>query len=283
MTDPAFFRRESNGEREILLPEPLAGSGWGTGAMRGMPISGALARATEQLLPKLGLADMVPSRFTLDLFRPAFLVPTVVTARVVRQGRRLCLIDAILEQDGRPAARSSTLFLKASQSPEGGVWHGDAAPELPPREMHPIGVERRLYFTQEAGWGQMSTTEPTPGRKQSWHFAMPIVEGEPPTPFQMAAAVADVANVVSNWGSQGLEFINADVTLALARLPLELEFGVSALDRVESDGISVGTAQLFDRGGVFGTTTVVALANAEHAVDPRAVGRRGELASQRNN
>lgn len=280
MTDTAFFNRQFHGGREVLLPEPLAGSGWGAGSMRGMPISGALARATEQLVHGLGHQGLIPARFTLDLFRPAFLVPTIVSALIVRQGRRLCLVDATFEQDGRAVARSSTLFLLPSTSPGGSVWQDDPAPRPPRRDLFPDGVERRLYFTEETGWGQVSSVEPTPGRKQSWHFAMPIVAGEVPTPFQMAASVADVTNVVSNWGSDGLEFINADVTLALARAPLELEFGVSALARVEAEGVSVGTAQLFDRAGIFGTTTVLAVANAARAVDPRAVGRRKEPSLQ---
>ena len=280
MTATAFFRRELDGDREVLLPEPLAGSGWGANTMRGMPVSGALARAAERHVQGMGLGGMIPSRFTLDLFRPALLMPTEITVQVVRQGRRLCLVDATFEQEGRAVARSSALFLLPSKTPDGSVWRGDAAPELPPRSLQPDGVERRLYYTQEAGWGQIGATEPTPGRKQSWHFPMSIVEGETPTPFQMAASVADVANVVSNWGSNGLEFINTDVTLALARAPFGLEFGVSALDRVESDGISVGTSQMFDRAGVFGTVTVLALANASHAVDPRDVGRRRAPVSQ---
>jgi hypothetical protein len=96
----------------------------------------------------------------------------------------------------------------------------------------------------------------------------------------MATSVADSANVVSNWGSAGLQFINADVTLALTRQPIEMEFGLSALDRVEADGISVGSAVMFDRAGVFGTTTIVGLANALRSVDPRTRTRIPEPANK---
>jgi hypothetical protein len=280
MTAPAFFRIEQDGDTEILLPEPLAGSGWGNGNMRGMPISGALARATQRAAADLGLKDMIPARFTLDLFKPAFQVPTTIGTSVVRQGRRLCLIDASFIQDGQAVARSVTLFLKSGEAPSGSVWSGDRPPGGPPRGLLPDSTEQRLYFTEDSGWGQSSSVEPSAQRKQSWHFAMPIVAGERPTAFQMAASIADIANVVTNWGSDGLQFINADVTMALARQPIELEFGLSAIERVEADGVSVGTAVLFDRAGIFGTTTVLGLANALRSVDPRTLERVVEPAAQ---
>jgi hypothetical protein len=245
-----------------------------------MPISGALARATERAAADLGLDQMLPARFTLDLFKPALMVPTTTATRVVRQGRRLCLIDAAFVQDGQTVARSMTVFLKSGETPSGAVWSADRAPVPPPRGLHPESPERRLYFTEATGWGQASSGGPSAERKQSWHFAMPMVEGEPLTPFQMAASVADIANVVSNWGSEGLQFINADVTLALARLPVEMEFGLSAIDRVEANGISVGTAVMFDRVGVFGTTTVLGLANTLRSVDPRTLERVPEPHTQ---
>lgn len=279
MPAPAFFRVQQDGDTEILLPEPLSGSGWGKGSMRGMPIGGALARATEHAATELGIGHLVPARFTLDLFKPALQVPTITTARLVRRGRRLCLIDAVFVQNGQAVARSSTLFLASDQSPSGAVWTAGRTPVPPPRDLLPDSSELRLYFEDGVGWGQASSAEPSAERRQSWHFAMPMVEGEPLTSFQMAASIADVANVVSNWGSEGLQFINADVTLALARQPIEMEFGLSAIDRVEADGISVGTAVMFDRAGVFGTTTVLGLANTLLSVDPRTVVRIAEPAS----
>ena len=86
----------------------------------------------------------------------------------------------------------------------------------------------------------------------------------------LTAAVADVTNLVVSWGSAGVEFINADITLAMTRLPIAMEMGLSATDRFVSDGIAVGTAVLFDRAGSFGATTVTTLANAAHRVDFRS-------------
>jgi len=76
-----------------------------------------------------------------------------------------------------------------------------------------------------------------------------------------------VTNLVVNWGSAGVEFINADITMAMSRLPVALEMGLTTTDRFVSDGIAVGTAVLFDRLGPFGATTISTLADAANRVD----------------
>ncbi|MCC3311823.1 acyl-CoA thioesterase domain-containing protein [Nocardia africana] len=58
-----------------------------------------------------------PVRWTLDLFRAVRMRPTATSATVVREGPRLCLVDAVLRQDGQPAARASALYLRASEAP----------------------------------------------------------------------------------------------------------------------------------------------------------------------
>ncbi|TDP37739.1 acyl-CoA thioesterase domain-containing protein [Nocardia ignorata] len=265
----AFFRTQHSGHGVELVPQAEAASGWGQEHMRGLAVSSALARAAEQEIDTIGRADLVPVRWTLDLFRPARLRPCTASAAVVRQGKRLCLIDTVLEQDGRPVARASALWLAPSQSPPGAVWSGGTQPEPPPPGTALVEAQHRLYFTENTGWGDAdrSTNE---ARNTIWHEQIPVVEGEPTTPFQLAAGVADVVNVAVNLGGNGLEFINADVSLALGRLPVGPAVGFATTQRIEEAGISVGTAVAFDRGGVFGTATLCALADPHRAVDVRS-------------
>lgn len=99
------------------------------------------------------------------------------------------------------------------------------------------------------------------------HPAVPVVPDEPLTGFQAAAASADGASLVCNWGSNGVEYINTDITLTLAREPDGTEIGLLATDRVEHDGIAVGTASVFDRSGPLGTVMIASLANTRRTVD----------------
>jgi hypothetical protein len=263
----AYFSLPQTQGPEILVPEPMAGRGWGTDRMRGVAVSGALARASERAITAAGRSDLRPARWTLDLFCPATMQPCTTTATVVRQGRRLCLVDATLEQDGKPVARAGALFLQVAEPPRGEVWSPQHRILPPPPELRPQSNEPRLYYSEDVGWTVSPADHQSRSRKQTWHRAVPVVRGEEPTAFQMVASVADVTNLVTNWGSAGLEFINADITLALSRLPTGKEVGLSALHRVEHDGIATGTAVVFDRLGPVGTSLVTAMANAEHAVD----------------
>ncbi|MGV9674077.1 acyl-CoA thioesterase domain-containing protein [Nocardia sp. NPDC003482] len=265
--DRAFFRVKY-GDTEELHPEPGAESGWGAEHLRGPAVSGALAREAERTVATLGRADLRPVRWTLDLFRAARMRPSTTTATVRREGPRLCLVDTTLLQEGEPVARASALYLRPSETPGGAVWSGGTSPTPPAAGLTPPGDRERLYLDPAHGWGGWTDGFVAAERKQIWHFPIPVVHGEDPTPFQLAASVADVTNLISNLGGAGLEFINPDVSLALARLPRGDELGLALTERVEHDGIAVGTAVAFDRHGVIGTVTASALANAQRAVGP---------------
>jgi hypothetical protein len=269
----SLFAVQGSAGSELLLPEPLA-SGWAPDHMRGMAISGALARAVEQTVAARGRADLQPARWTLDLFRPARMQPCRVSATVVREGRRLCLVDAVFEQADQVVARASALFLHGGTSPGGVVWSPQRRPLPPSPGLVPDPLEPRLHYSDDAGWTSSPGGHQNGSRKQVWHFPVSVVKDERPSPFQLVASVADVTNLVTNWGSAGLQFINADVTLLLARLPAAMEVGLAALDHVQRDGIAVGTAVVYDRVGSLGTATVSAVANADRALDVagRAVG-----------
>ncbi|MGW5515206.1 acyl-CoA thioesterase domain-containing protein [Nocardia africana] len=262
--DRAFFRVKY-GDTEELHPEPGAASGWGAEHMRGLAVSGALAREAERTVDTLGRGDLQPVRWTLDMFRAARMQPSTTSATVMRDGPRVCLIDTVLHQDGEPVARASALYLRPSETPGGAVWSGGTTP-APPAADHAPGDRERLYFDLEHGWGEWTDNFATVDRKQVWHFPIPIVHGESLTPFQSAASIADVTNLISNLGSAGLEFINPDVTMTIARLPRGTELGLALTERVEHHGIAVGTAVAFDRHGVIGTVTASAVANARRAV-----------------
>lgn len=252
-----------------LVPADLARSLWSENQMHGVALSGALARAVERAVADLGRDDLRPARYTVDLFRAAGMDPCRTTTRVVREGRRLCLVDAVLEQGGQAVARASCLFLKVSDPAPGEVWEPSDAPAPPPLEVAPPTDRLRLplFSSEGVGWEPSFAAHQNGGRKMTWQVGASVVPEEVPSGFVVAASVADVTSMVTNWGSNGVEHINTDITLTLARLPTGREIGLSALDRVSHDGIAVGTATVFDRQGRLGTTVVSSIANTKRAVD----------------
>lgn len=266
----AFFARRTAGPVEILEPLPLARSGWGAGQLRGLAVSAALARAVEHTQRAEGRGDLRPARWTLDLFRPAYSRPTTITTTVVRSGRRLCLIDATVHQDDdRPVARASALLLQPGSLPASALWRTDDHP-LPPTADHRPNTER-LFHDGVDGWLPASVVPAGNGPKSLWQYSIPTVVGEEPSKFQAVAGMSDLINAATNLGDTGLEFINADATVNLSRLPATTDVGMCGLTRSEHAGIVSASAVVFDAQGQFGAVTMSGLKNSPIAMElPRA-------------
>lgn len=266
----AWFERQEGPDGDVFAPLPLAKAAWKDDQVHGVAISGLIARAIENEVAAAGRTDLVPARYQLDMFRPARMAPTTASVRVVRDGPRLMLLDAVVEQDGETVARAGATFLAPASSPSGAVWTPDASarPTPPPDDMLPPQGEQHVpFFSSEKGWSDDFGDHQNGGRHQTWQTAVPIVHGEPCTPFQAVASVADATSMVTNWGAAGVEYINTDVGLALSRLPDDARLGLRATDHLATDGVAVGVAEVYDEHGVFGVATVTAVANTRRTVD----------------
>ncbi|MEJ2869153.1 acyl-CoA thioesterase domain-containing protein [Actinomycetospora sp. OC33-EN08] len=265
----AFFRADG----ELLVPLRRARSGWG-GAdgpeqIRGTAVSAVLARAAERAADDLDHPERFrPVRWTLDLFRPAAMGPVTTTATVLRSGRRLRLVDVALVQDDRPVARASLLLLATGGPTAGTTWTAPlpGTPAPPPHDLAPDPDEPTVYRSDD-GWSVDRTRHANVARKTTWFPVAPIVEGEEPSGLAHVAAVADAANLTSSWGTLGVEYINADLTLTLTRVPARGSgVGHHAESRIEDDGIACATTTVFDEHGPLGSVVIATLANGERAV-----------------
>lgn len=255
----SFFTADA----DFLVPTDAARSLWSADQMHGVAVSGAMSRAIEHAQPR---DDLRPARYTLDMFRPATMSPFTVETTIVREGKRICLVDALLVQDDEPKVRASAIFLKPTEDPDGEVWQPTDAPSAP--DGVPVLTEPTVpWFASEQPWSQDFVEHQNAGRKQTWQHGVPIVDGEEPTPFQAVASIADATTLACNWGSKGVQYINTDITLSLSRLPRTAELGLRGERWSGHDGIAVGVATVFDRDGVIGQSMVTSLANALRTVD----------------
>jgi hypothetical protein len=100
------------------------------------------------------------------------------------------------------------------------------------------------------------------GPKYIWvRDLVPLVADAPFTPFTRAAMAGDMASSLTHYGTEGLNFINADYTLTLSRLPEGPYLGLAALTHSSHAGVATGTATVVDQHGVIGSATATALAN----------------------
>ncbi|WP_068271164.1 thioesterase family protein [Aldersonia kunmingensis] len=261
-TPMAYFEQVG----DDLVPTKYAVSSWSPDMLSGPVIAGVLAWALENAY---GGDEFLPSRLTVDMFRPARTKPTQIATTLVRDGNRIRLGDAELIQDGETVARASVVFLRRSSPPPGEFWTRADPPQAPPAELtEPIADKpfRAVWGSEASGWTRHRADHQGASQKRVWLRHLDLVAGEKATPFVNTALVGELTSMVTNWGSEGMGYINADLTLALTRLPVGSEIGVEANNHLTADGISVGTSTLFDELGAFGSGTVTALSNAKRMV-----------------
>jgi Thioesterase-like superfamily len=252
---PYFARDESH-----FVPTQIARGGWGP-SLSGHVVGGLLGWAVEQAVDD---PHLQPARLTVDLPAPTRLEPIEVHTRVQHERRRLRLVEAVLIQHGEPVARGSALFLRRGDQPDGQIWSQPV--QMPPVPVND-GIQPSL-FMRTYGWGSgIQNPDPdwadTFGPKFTWlHETRPLIDEEPITPFVRAAMAADITAAIANWGTQALEFINADYTLTLSRLPEGPHVGLASLTHHSHDGIATGSATLVDHKGPIGSGVSVAIAHS---------------------
>ena len=256
--EPALFTLTGSGEFE---PTHFAGSHWGDDHLNGPAVVGLAARTLEL---HHGSPDFMPTRLTVDLFRAARSVPTAVTFRVVRDGRRVRSAECEVVQEGRLVARATLLQYRRSTAPPGRLWSVPTTIPFPPRLDD--GVQTAV--DSDAGdWSRSPGDHQNDSRKRFYNSAIDVVAGQPNSQFVRAVMVAEATSLVTNLGTHGVGYINGDLTVGLARLPVGEWIGVQADSHWAADGIAVGTATLFDRSGAFGSGMTTAVANPAAQID----------------
>jgi hypothetical protein len=241
-----------------LSPVPEARSPWSADMLHGRLLSGLAARAVESAGhdPALQVA-----RLTVDMFRSPPMRPLTVATSVVRDGRRVRVVDASIRCDDLEVARARALLLRTGTHPNATPWH---APEWD--APHPDTVPAPSDAAGNGGWEIRLLTPGgfwTAQRKRLWaRDRWQLVEGEALSPVVRGALAADLPNPLANSASEGLQFINADLTLFLGRPPTSEWIGLEVTDHVGRDGIAVGSCRIYDPLGPIGSASVCAITNA---------------------
>lgn len=255
-----FFVRESGAGGDVFHPTDVALSRWGNSSLNGPAVVGLAARTLEN---EFVVEGFVPARITVDLFKAARQVPTEVRIRLVRDGRRIRNCECDILQDGTVVARATMVILQISEAPPGQEWATADSLDVPPLGAGPTYV----IGSDDAGWSEVGSDHQNVSRKRVYHRGIGVVEGEQASPFVRTVVAAEATSLVTNLGTQGIGYINADLTVGLSRLPLGDCIGVQADSHWCADGIAIGSATLFDNGTPFGTAMVTAVANPAAQID----------------
>lgn len=244
-----------------FLPTRYAQSHWGDDHLNGPAIVGLVARGLEN---EYGGTEFHPTRLTVDLFRAARNAPTTLDIRVVRDGRRVRSAECDVVQDGRTVARATLIQYRPSAPPPGTLWQRAGNP---PQWPEPDSSVQPFVGSDDGGWTRSPAGHQDASRKRFFNDGIRVVAGESNSPFVRSAMVAEATSLVTNLGTAGVGYINGDLTVALARLPVDDWIGLEADSHHAAAGLAVGTATLYDSLGAFGAGLTTAIANPAAQID----------------
>ncbi len=261
---PAFYEPTEDPDR-FTATGRCAGS-WSSTLQHGGPPAALLTHTVDRLASSITGPTQI-SRFTAEILGPVPIGEVTVTARVVRPGRTVELVEAELVADGRTAMlgrvwriRRSELSLPVRTGvvpvpaelpgfPEGEV---DAPPlpekadlfELPMWNTgYADAIEWRFVVGSEHGGPATVWARPR----------VDLVAGQESSPLARLMILADTGNGLSRvldvdtWW-----FINTELTVHVQRQPVGDWFLLAARSTLEPTGNGLTETELYDRSGRVG-------------------------------
>lgn len=231
---------------------------WDPGLQHAGPPAALLLREAEAAS---GIDGGQTVRMAYDIFGPVPVGPIRVSASVVRPGRRIELVEAVVTAgDERPLMRLSAWRMRTR--PDG--------PAETDRAAHPAAAgwqdsrrEVAAFFTEDVAyhraleWRFATGSFNAPGPASAWtRPASELVAGEPMTPLEHLLVMTDAASGISaslDWNTTS--FANVDLSLALHRAPEGEWLGMDAVTVLGGSGAAQCYAVLFDEAGAIGRST----------------------------
>jgi Thioesterase-like superfamily len=272
LVESAFY--EQVGQCDYLSMPATMGP-WSADAQHGGPPSALAARAIElhQADPRQRLA-----RVCVDILRPIPIGKVSLKTRTVRPGRRVALVEAVMEADGQEVLHASGWRIERQPDDVPEVRDGVLAePVLSAGDGRPP----EIFASQNRGYLSMIEwrfkavefgDQPSPGTELAGPAArpgptgleaqlraawarprIPLLAGEEPSPMTRTLLVADSGSGVgAALPSEGFIFINVDLTVVLQRDPVGDWLLLEASTVIGAEGTGLATTRLADQRGSFG-------------------------------
>lgn len=237
----------------IAHAQPGAAGPWNPGLQHGGAPASLIAWAVERMPTR---DPMQVTRMTFDFLRPIPVAPLEINIDVQREGRKIQVCNVTLLHEGVACVRASVLKIRQAdlQLPQA---IADEPIEVPGPH---AGETQDMRFIDRPSFGDGVTLRAvrggflSPGPAAIWfHAHRPIVEGQAITPLMRAALTSDFCNGTSaTLDFDEWTFINADLTISLARMPVGEWILLDAQTWIGDRGAGLAFAKLGDERGYFG-------------------------------
>jgi hypothetical protein len=255
--DAALFIRDG----EQYLPTFYTQGPWDPGTQFG----GAPAALVATLVERTpSLVPMQIARLTVDLLRPVPMTALTPRITVVREGKKIQVVEASLLADGVEVTRATALRVRRAQLDVEGLPDGERPNPLPtsPREtdedVFTLPVPHGARFATEWRFEESGGHYGNP----SWiRLRADVIAGERPLPVAKLAFVADTASGVGLVRALGVSWTNADLALNVVREPVGDWLSIDGEGWVGHTGTGQVQATVWDTEGVVATISMVRFVN----------------------
>jgi len=247
----AYFERL--GAQTFRATEHTGGA-WDAATQHIAPALGLLAHAVEHDHDVRRRDGLVLARLSYDILGTVPIAEVEVTVEVVRPGRTIELVEAVLAHGGRPAVRLRAWLMEQRDTASvAGTGHTPLAPpdELEPWD--PTSVWKGGFIAT----AEVRRRQVEPGRAAVWvRVSQPILDGEEVSRTAAVAGVLDIANGMTvRAAPEDVAFPNIDLTAHLVRPPGDGWLGLDTTVSFAGDGIGLTTSVVHDERGPIGTSS----------------------------
>jgi hypothetical protein len=235
-----------------VLVSPNAAGPWDPSMQHGSAPAALVVFAAEKIPTSV---PMRIARVTIDLMRPVPLTPLTLKTEVLREGRKIQLCAVRLLADDVVVVTATVLKIK-TQAQALPPDIADRPVELPgPDQSQPEPADFSTSpfvrgMSLRAARGRFGV----PGPGAIWYrVAWPLIEGFAVSQAMRAVIAADFCNgTAPSLDFRQWTFINADLTVSMAREPVGEWILLDGCSSIGPDGAGLAMARLADERGTFG-------------------------------
>jgi acyl-coenzyme A thioesterase PaaI-like protein len=231
-----------------VVTSPDAAGPWDPNMQHGGAQASLVVWAAERIPAAV---PMQVARVTIDLMRPVPVAPLTLETEVLREGRKIQLCAVRLFANGTLTVGATVLKIKkqAQALPDDVIEPPLDVPAPEQSRLEPQNSPFGLGMTIRAARGRFGGLGPG----AIWYRAdRPLVEGSPISQAMRAAAASDFCNASSALDYRKWTFLNADLTVSMAREPVGEWILLDAVSWIGLDGAGLAMARLADMRGYFG-------------------------------
>jgi hypothetical protein len=255
----AFYEPAGTDGHSFVATADAAGP-WSAEAQHGGPPSALAARAMERHEPDPGQRL---ARVAVDILRPVPVSKVTLATRTVRPGRRVALLETVMEADGQEVLHARGWRIAIPDEPVPAVPPaGSQPPPLPPEAAQPH--QARLMGARTGGyleaveWRYVSGAGfEAPGPTVVWaRPAIPLIPDEETPPMGRVLLIADSGSGVSaTLDATRFLFINVDLEVVLTRDPQGEWLLLDAATTIGEQGTGLAETRISDTRGPCGIAT----------------------------